>query len=254
MTPYSAEAAGSFSSRASSRSTALRASSGSVDLVRAVTELLISACSGSPSPSSSWIAFSCWRRKYSRWRGLHLRDDLVLDLRAELRDLELAVEDHEHGAQALLDVVQLEQLLLLVGLQAQRRGDEVAERARVVDVGRGERELLGEIRHEADQACEERLHVLLERLRLGRLLVARPEPHERPTRYGSSWSLSISRMRRMPWTRMRSEPSGTRSIFCTTAAVPISCRSSQPGCSTSAVLRRRRARSAGLSRRRRPRA
>ena len=26
-----------------------------------------SACSGSPSPSSCWIAFSCWRRKYSRW-------------------------------------------------------------------------------------------------------------------------------------------------------------------------------------------
>ena len=47
----------------------------------------------------------------------------------------------------------------------------MAERARVVDVGRGERELLGEIRHEADQPCEERLHVLRERLRLGRLLV-----------------------------------------------------------------------------------
>ena len=26
-----------------------------------------SACSGSASPSSCWIAFSCWRRKYSRW-------------------------------------------------------------------------------------------------------------------------------------------------------------------------------------------
>ena len=47
----------------------------------------------------------------------------------------------------------------------------MAERARVVDVGRGERELLGEVRHEADQAREERLHVLRERLRLGRLLV-----------------------------------------------------------------------------------
>ena len=47
----------------------------------------------------------------------------------------------------------------------------MAERARVVDVGRGERELLGQVRHEADQAREERLHVLRERLRLGRLLV-----------------------------------------------------------------------------------
>ncbi len=104
-------------------------------------------------------------------RRLHFRDDLVLDLRAELRDLELPVEDDEHCAQALLDVVQLEQLLLLRGLQAQRRGDQVAERAGVVDVGRGERELLGEVRHEADQACEERLHVLRQRLCLRRLLV-----------------------------------------------------------------------------------
>ncbi len=41
----------------------------------------------------------------------------------------------------------------------------------------------------------------------------------------------------MPWTRTRSEPSGTRIIFCTTAAVPTSYRSSQPGCSTLVVLR-----------------
>src|SRR4029450_2891506 len=104
-------------------------------------------------------------------RGLHLRLDLVLDLRAELRHFELAVEDHEHRPQALLDVVQLEQLLFLVGLQSQRRGAEVAERARVVDVGRGERELLGEVRDEADQASEEVPDVLRERLRLGCLLV-----------------------------------------------------------------------------------
>jgi hypothetical protein len=76
-------------------------------------------------------------------RGFHLRLNLVLDLGAELRDLELAVEDHEHIAQPLLDVVLLEQLLLLLGLEAQRRGDQVAEGARVVDVGGRERELLG---------------------------------------------------------------------------------------------------------------
>ena len=33
---------------------------------------------------------------------------------------------------------------------------------------------------------------------------------------------------------MRSDPSGTRIIFWTTAAAPISCRSSQPGVSMSA--------------------
>ena len=104
-------------------------------------------------------------------RGLHLGGDLVLDLRAELRDLELAVEDDEHRAQALLDHLLLEQLLLLLGLQAQRRRDEVAERARILDVRGGERELLRQVGHEADQAREERLHVLGERLGLGCLLV-----------------------------------------------------------------------------------
>ena len=84
--------------------------------------------------------------------GLHLR----LDLRAELEHLQLAVQDQRDLAQPLLDVGQLEQLLLLLGLQPQRRGDEVAERARVVDVRGGELELLGQVRDEPDDAREER--------------------------------------------------------------------------------------------------
>src|SRR5712691_11192236 len=40
-------------------------------------------------------------------------------------------------------------------------------------------------------------------------------------------------MRRSPWTRIRSVPSGTRIILWITAAVPISYRSSHPGCSAS---------------------
>ena len=67
-----------------------------------------------------------------------LARDLRLDLRAELRHLELAVQDPGDRAQALLDVDDLEQLLPLLGLQAQRRRDQVAERARVVDVRRRE--------------------------------------------------------------------------------------------------------------------
>ena len=57
---------------------------------------------------------------------------------------------------------------------------------------------------------------------------------KRATRYGSSVTGSSSWMRRRPWTRIRSVPSGTRIILCTTAAVPIEYRSSQPGVSTSA--------------------
>ena len=109
-------------------------------------------------------------------RRLHLGHDLRLDLRAELGDLELAIEDHEHRAEALLDVGQLEQLLLLLGLQPKRGGDEVAERARLVDVGSGERELLGQVRHEPDQARKEGLDVLLQRLGLGAIPRRRPEP------------------------------------------------------------------------------
>ena len=43
-------------------------------------------------------------------------------------------------------------------------------------------------------------------------------------------------MRPTPWTRIRSDPSGTRIILWTTAAVPISWRSSQPGGSASGFL------------------
>ena len=57
-----------------------------------------------------------------------------------------------------------------------------------------------------------------------------------PTRYGSSSTRRSSRMRRTPWTRIRSVPSGMRISLWTTAAVPISCRSSQPGVSTSSFL------------------
>ena len=72
--------------------------------------------------------------------------DLVLDLRADRDDLELAREDLDEPAQALGDVDLLQQRLLLLGLQAQRAGDEVAERARVVDVRDRELQLLGQVR------------------------------------------------------------------------------------------------------------
>ena len=66
MTPCSAAACGSFSSRESSRSACLRTSSGSSSSASCARRSSISASAGSFSPSSSWIAFSCWRRTYSR--------------------------------------------------------------------------------------------------------------------------------------------------------------------------------------------
>ena len=59
-----------------------------------------------------------------------LRLDLGLDLGAELDHLELAGEDLGEVAQALGDVDLLEQLLLLLGRDPQRAGDQVGERGR----------------------------------------------------------------------------------------------------------------------------
>ena len=102
---------------------------------------------------------------------LHLRLDLRLDLRSELEHLELAAQDRRDRAQALLDVHLLEDLLALLGLdRAERRGDEMTERARIVDVRGGELQLLGQVRREADDAREEALHVAGQGLELRRLL------------------------------------------------------------------------------------
>ena len=54
----------------------------------------------------------------------------------------------------------------------------MAERARVVDVRRGELKLLREIRDEADDPCEEPLHVARQRLELLRLLDLVRKLHE----------------------------------------------------------------------------
>ncbi len=98
---------------------------------------------------------------------LHLRLHLRLDLRAQLEDLELATQDRRDLPQALLDVECLEQLLALLGPdRPQRRGDEVRERTRIVDVRRGELQLLRQIRSEPDDAREETLDVPGERLEL----------------------------------------------------------------------------------------
>ena len=138
--------------------------------------------------------------------------------------------------QALLDVGELEQLLLLLGLDPQRRGDEVAERARVVDVRRRELQLLGEVRDEPDDPREQALDVACQRLDLGRLRVRRrARPRRRRPGTARLAFRSTSRIRRRPWTSTRRVPSGTRISLCTAAAVPISYRSSQPGSSTSGL-------------------
>ena len=97
---------------------------------------------------------------------LHLRLHLRLDAAAELEQLELAVQEAQQLAQSLLDVLELEELLLLLGLDPQERGDEVDQGGRLVDVGERDLQLLREVRDEPDDALEERLDVARERFDL----------------------------------------------------------------------------------------
>jgi hypothetical protein len=90
--------------------------------------------------------------------------DLRLDPCPELEHLLLAVEDQQHLAQARFDVDELEQLLLLLGLESNRRGNEVAERARIVHVRGRDLQLLGQIGSEGDDLAEQGLDVPSERL------------------------------------------------------------------------------------------
>ena len=169
MTPYSAAAGGSFSSRESSRLAALSAVLRQVlrlDLLAELVDLRLLPV------ALAELVLDRLQLLAEEELALALVDlarDLGLDLRSELRHLELAAQDQRHGAQPLLDVQKLEELLPLLRLQAQRRRDEVAERARIVDVGGRQLQLLGQVRRHPDHAPELVLDVPGQRLDLGRV-------------------------------------------------------------------------------------
>src|SRR4051794_12390562 len=99
-----------------------------------------------------------------------LRLDLGLDLGADRDHLELAGQRLGQAPQPAADVDLLQQRLLLLQRQAQRAGDEMAERARVVHVGDRELQLLGQVGHLLDDPAERLLDVARQRGQLGRLL------------------------------------------------------------------------------------
>ena len=146
MTPYSAAADGSRSSRPSSRNAAFAISSGSVERLEPLAELRHLRLLGIGLAELFLDRLHLLAQEELALALLELGLHLRLDLRTELEHLELAVQDQRHLAQARVDVDELEQLLLLLGLQPQRRRDEVAQRARVVDVGRRDLQLLREVR------------------------------------------------------------------------------------------------------------
>ena len=131
---------------------------------------LTSACCSSPSPSSSWIAFSCWRRKYSRW-PLSISDstwDWILEPSWTTSSSRVRISERRRSR--LVDVDLLEQLLLLLGRDPQGAGDQVGERRGLVDVGDGELQLLGQVGDLLDDLAEGALDVAGQRLELGRWL------------------------------------------------------------------------------------
>ena len=97
---------------------------------------------------------------------VHLRLHLGLDARPDLHQFELAGQDLREHAQPLGHVALLEQGLLLLGLDAQRAGDQVRELGRIVEVGHRHQQLLGQIGQLLDDAREGALHVAMERLQL----------------------------------------------------------------------------------------
>ena len=82
-----------------------------------------------------------------------------MDLRSNRHHLQLARQDLGEAAQPLGDVDRLEQLLLLLGLQTQGSGDQVRERARVLDVRDHDLKLFREVGHLVDDVGERLLDV-----------------------------------------------------------------------------------------------
>ena len=145
MTPYSAAAGGSFSSRPSSRSACLRGVLGQLRRLDPLAQLVDLGLLLVALAELLLDRLQLLAQEVLALALVDLRLDLRLDLGAELDHLELAGEDLREAAQPLADVDLLEQLLLLLGRDPQRAGDQVAERRGVVDVGDRELQLLGQV-------------------------------------------------------------------------------------------------------------
>ena len=125
MTPCSAAACGSFSSRESSRSACLRTSSGSSSSAELLAQVVDLGLGRVLLAQLLLDRLQLLAEHVLALRALHLRHHLRLDLRADGDDVELAGEDLGQPPQPLADVELLEQLLLLLDLDPQRAGDQV---------------------------------------------------------------------------------------------------------------------------------
>src|SRR5659263_565503 len=88
----------------------------------------------------------------------------LVDLAAQLVDLKLTGEYNRQLAQALLHIGLFQKLLFLVGIDLDRRGDEITQGAGVVHVGRRHLQLFRQVWHQPDDLGEDILQVAGERL------------------------------------------------------------------------------------------
>ena len=223
MTPCSAAAGGRFSSRPSSRSACLRTSSGRSIAASCSRSSLASAADSSNSPSSSWIALSCWRRMNSRcvrsmsdwtWFWISEPIEMTSSSRASAsvrRRRRLATLGS--SSSACLSSVGSRSEPEMMWLSAP--GSSTLATAICSSSGR--------YGHRLDDLRERLLDVAHERRQLGRLLddVRAARRSRRRGRAARVRQRSIF-TRWPPWTSTRSVPSGTFSMRAMTPTTPTS--------------------------------
>ena len=151
MTGYSALCGEMFARRSSSRRAALSASSGQARARRAsARSSLISASCSLVSPSSCWMALSCWRRKYSRWLlSISLRTSLwILEPSSSTSSswVRMPMRRRRRCSTSLSSSSACLSSVLMRMVLAMRK----ASGPGLLDVGRRHLELFGQVGHERD--------------------------------------------------------------------------------------------------------
>src|SRR6476620_4904527 len=138
MTPTSGEADGIRLMRSTSLIARALISSGMPAASTLSRSSLTSACCGSSSPSSRWMALQLLAQDVLALGLVHLGLDLGLDPALELEDLDLMGKEVGDELEALGDVDRLEHLLALLRGHVRAVRDHVGEQARLADVAGGD--------------------------------------------------------------------------------------------------------------------
>ena len=154
---------------------------------------------------------------------LHLALDAAADALLDLQDVDLAFEQSEQVLEALADVAHLEDLLLLLELERQMRGDRVGEPAAVVDAGHRGQDLGRDLLVELDVLVELREQRAAHRLDfMGLAGIAGDRRAPAADRYSPFLDDCGCRARCVPSTSTLTVPSGSFSICSTVATLPMS--------------------------------